>query len=80
MPRTKITSIILFFSAFTMLVSCQKQMTEWKGSIEEVDGVIVVKIPLEFQPQAFRKSKLYTVEEDEEGYQYVKRYKVTWRY
>jgi len=38
------------------------------------------KIPLEFQPQAFKKSKLYTIEEDEEGYQYAKRYKVTWKY
>jgi len=26
----------------------------------------------------FKKGKLYTIEKDEEGYQYVKRYKVTW--
>ncbi len=47
MPRTKITSIILFFSASIMLVSCQKQKAEWKGTIEEVDGVTIVKNPKE---------------------------------
>jgi len=73
-------SLVPFLSALMILQSCQQQKSKWKGTIEEVDGVTVVKIPLEFQPQAFKKSKLYTVEEDEEGYQYVKRYKVTWRY
>jgi hypothetical protein len=48
--------------------------------ILDSEGKYIAKIPLEFQPQAFKKSKLYTVEEDEEGYQYVKRYKVTWKY
>ena len=47
MPRTKITSIILFFSAFTMLFSCGAQKARWKGTIEEVDGVTVVKNPKE---------------------------------
>lgn len=47
MPRTKITSIILLFSAFTMLVSCGEQKDVWKGSLEEVDGVTVVKNPKE---------------------------------
>ena len=28
----------------------------------------------------WKENKLYTVEEDEDGYQYVKRYKVTWNY
>jgi hypothetical protein len=49
----KIISIVLFLSIFIMLSSCQKQKSEWKGTIEE---------------------------EDEEGYQVVKRYKVIWRY
>jgi len=48
--------------------------------IFDSEGKYIAKIPLEFQPQAFKKSKLYTIEEDEDGYQYVKRYKVTWRY
>jgi len=43
----KVTSIALFLSALLILVSCQQQKAEWKGTIEEVDGVIVVKNPKE---------------------------------
>jgi len=43
--KTKVFSIVLFLSASIMLVSCQKQKAEWKGTIEEVDGVTVVKNP-----------------------------------
>lgn len=40
----------------------------------------IAKIPLKVRPRVWKKNKLYTVEEDEVGYQYVKRYKVTWKY
>ncbi|MDH5466481.1 MAG: 6-bladed beta-propeller [Candidatus Aminicenantes bacterium] len=43
-------------------------------------GRYVAKIPLRFTPRILKKDKLYTIEEDEEGFQMVKRYKVTWRY
>jgi len=39
----QITSIVLFLSALIILVSCEKQKTEWKGTIEQEDGVTVVK-------------------------------------
>jgi len=42
-----IFSIALFLSIFIILVSCGKQKAEWKGTIEEVDGVTVVKNPKE---------------------------------
>jgi hypothetical protein len=45
--KTKIISIALFLSVFMMFVSCQKQKAEWKGTIENVDGVTVVKNPKE---------------------------------
>lgn len=45
--KTKVISIILFLSVFVMLVSCQKQRTDWKGTIEEENGVTVVKNPIE---------------------------------
>ena len=45
--KAKVLSIILFLSVFIMLISCQQQKAEWKGTIEEVDGVIVVKNPKE---------------------------------
>ena len=42
-----INSVILFLSFFIVFVSCGKQETEWKGTIEVVDGVMVVKNPKE---------------------------------
>ncbi|TET66647.1 MAG: 6-bladed beta-propeller [Candidatus Aminicenantes bacterium] len=45
--KTKVVSIVLSISALMMLFSCQKQKAEWKGIIEEVDGVTVVKNPKE---------------------------------
>jgi len=41
--KTKIISIILFPSILIMTVFCSQQKTEWKGTIEEKDGVTVVK-------------------------------------
>ena len=44
------------------------------------DGRYIVKIEIPAQPVLWKGGKLYTIEEDEEGYQIVKRYKVTWNY
>lgn len=44
------------------------------------EGKYIAKVPFGVRPWAWKKNKLYTVEEDEEGYQYVKLYKVTWKY
>jgi hypothetical protein len=41
-------------------------------------GKYIAKIPIKGVPALFKKNKLYNIEEDEEGYQYVKRYKVSW--
>jgi hypothetical protein len=43
------------------------------------DGKYMAKIPLKSRPYVIEKGKLYTIEEDEEGYQIVKRYKVSWK-
>lgn len=48
--------------------------------IFDKEGKYIAKIPLAFFPREWKKNKLYTIEEDEEGYQVVKRYKATWRY
>ena len=45
--RINILSIIILISAWTILISCQNQKSEWKGTIEQVDGVTVVKNPKE---------------------------------
>lgn len=43
--KTKVISIVLFLSVLIMLISCQKQKAKWKGTIEEVNGVTIVKNP-----------------------------------
>jgi len=43
------------------------------------EGKYVVKIPFKTKPRVWKNQKLYTIEEDEEGYQCVKRYKVAWK-
>jgi hypothetical protein len=44
------------------------------------EGKHTVKIPLRMRPFLCKKGNLYSVEDDEEGYQVVKRYKITWNY
>jgi len=44
------------------------------------EGKYIGKIPLRMIPFVCKMGKLYTIEEDEEGYQVVKRYKVSWKY
>ena len=45
--KIKLISIVLFLSVIIMLVSCGRQKSEWKGTIEEENGVTVVKNPKE---------------------------------
>ena len=46
------------------------------------EGKFITNITLDINLQfgTFRDKKLFTIEEDEEGYQVVRRYKVTWHY
>jgi hypothetical protein len=37
--------IVLFLLVLLIPISCQKQKAEWKGTIEEIDGVMTVKNP-----------------------------------
>lgn len=45
----------------------------------DAEGKFTVKIPLKSRPHVLKNNQFYTIEEDEEGYQVVKRYKVTWK-
>jgi len=58
--KTNVVSIIMSISIFMMLVSCQQQKAEWKGTIEEVDGVTIVKNPKE----PIYPDKIVTFEEE----------------
>ncbi|MBL7084394.1 MAG: 6-bladed beta-propeller [Candidatus Aminicenantes bacterium] len=53
---------------------------EYCFDVFDSDGRYIAKIPLNFRLAVMKKSKIYTIEEDEDGYQYIKRYKVTWKY
>ena len=42
-------------------------------------GRYFAQIHSSFFPIVIRDNLMYTVEEDDDGYQYIKRYKVTWK-
>ena len=66
-----------------IFVLTYERVEDGKGyywDVFDAEGKYIVKVPLKTRPFKIKNSKLYTVEEDEEGYQYVKRYKVTWKY
>ena len=65
-----------------IFVMTWEKAAEEKGyyyDIFDPEGRYIAKILLEHPPIVFKKNKLYTIEQDEEGYQIVKRYKVMWR-
>lgn len=63
-----VVSIVLFLSTFIMLVSCGGQKAEWKGTIEEEDGVTVIKNPKEpmYDESVFVLEDDLTIRGDEE--------------
>jgi len=44
------------------------------------EGRYIAKVPFKFLPRAWINDKVYFAEEDEEGYQLIKRYKAIWKY
>jgi hypothetical protein len=66
-----------------IFVMTYERVEDGEGDYYDVfdnQGKFIVKVPLKARPLSLKNGKLYTVEEDEDGYQYVKRYKVTWNY
>ncbi len=53
---------------------------KYSYDVFDSEGRYIAKIPLNFGIAVMKKGKIYTIEEDEDGYQFVKRYKVTWNY
>lgn len=53
---------------------------EYSFDVFDSEGRYIAKIPLNFRPAVMKKGKIYTIEEDEDGYQFVKRYGVIWKY
>jgi len=50
------------------------------NDVFDSEGRYIAKVSLKDKIQFWKKNKLYAIEEDEEGYQVVKRYKVNWKY
>ncbi|MFB0564299.1 MAG: 6-bladed beta-propeller [Candidatus Aminicenantaceae bacterium] len=53
---------------------------EYYYDVFDSEGKYIAKVALRVRPQTWKNGKLYAIEEDEDGYQFVKRYKVTWKY
>lgn len=64
---------------FTRTYEKARESGQYYFDVFDPDGKYVAKIPLKSRPYVIKKSKLYTIEEDEEGYQLVKRYRITWK-
>ncbi len=58
--KANIISIVFLLIILFVSVSCTKQTSEWKGTITEEDGIIVVKNP----DDPIYKEPLFTVEEE----------------
>ncbi len=71
--KPNIIPIVLFLSVIMLLVSCQKQKTEWKGTIEEVDGIKVIKNPKEsmYGEEIFSIEKELTIGKTEDQEEYM---------
>jgi len=50
------------------------------NDVFDQEGRYIAKISLKDRLQVWKKGKLYVIEEDKDGFQVVKRYKVTWNY
>ena len=47
--------------------------------IFDPEGRYLARVLLKAAPRALKRDKLYTIEEDEKGFQAVKRYRVSWK-
>ncbi len=48
--------------------------------IFDAKGRYIAEVNLKTSPHLFKNNKMYSVEEDEDGFHVLKRYKVTWDY
>jgi WD40 repeat protein len=53
---------------------------KYYNDVFDSEGRYIARVALKDRIKFWKKNKLYTIEEDEEGYQVAKRYKVTWKY
>jgi hypothetical protein len=64
-------------------VQTYEKTADGKGYFCDVfdpEGRFIVKIALRGAPRVVKKNRVYTIEDDELGYQVAKRYKLTWKF
>ncbi len=64
-------------------VETREKPENGEGNVYDIfdeEGKYIAKVVFSFRPQVWKKGKVYAIKEDEEGFQMVKRYKVTWNY
>lgn len=52
--------------------------TQTYFDVFDKEGIFITKIPLKSRPQVIKNNKIYTIEEDEEGFQHVICYSIEW--
>ena len=52
----------------------------WLYDVFDAEGRFIAKVVFKGRPVLIKQKKLYSLEEDEDGYQVVKRYQVTWKF
>ena len=65
-----------------IFVQTWEKTTDGEGFIYDVfspEGICIARVPLNARPRVWKQDKLYTIETDDDGYQYVVRYKVIWQ-
>ena len=65
--KVNIIPAVLLLLVFIVLVSCQQQKAEWKGTIVEVDGVTVVRNPKEGLWDSQEEAKVAMIKERQIG-------------
>jgi hypothetical protein len=45
--KSAVLSVLLFLSVLIILISCSEQKAKWGGTIEEEDGITVIRNPKE---------------------------------
>jgi len=64
---------------FTRTYEKESERDGYYYDVFDTEGKYIARVILGARPQTWKHGKLYTIEEDEEGFQVVKRYKVNWK-
>ena len=64
---------------YVQLFERQMDGDKFYYDVFDPEGRYIAQVQLNALPQYWKKSKMYSIEVDKEGYQVVKRYKVTWK-